>query len=74
MIGTLHSLRPRGQLTSPWAQKKVQSLWGTAPIALGCCAVASLPMAMAITMPPPAVTVPPINLADDPGRRGKLSN
>ena len=33
---------------------------------------ASLPMAMAINMPPPAVTLPPINLADDPGCGRKL--
>ena len=42
--------------------------------ARNCCAVASLPMAMTMTVPPPAVTVPPINLADDPGCRGKLGD
>ena len=43
--------------------KKVTVPSGTCTYrAIICCPVASLPMAMAMTMPPPTVTVSPINL------------
>ena len=38
-----------------------------------CCAVPSSPMAMAITVTPPAVAVPPINSADNASCGRELS-